>query len=157
MSGEMMPTRHAGRQRRPTSRPTIDLIKKCFPGEVVEHWDDKFNVKARTMQYTLHRIDRTGAISEATNQGEGPKHDGFLLTVSVAKGRYTGPLAVPQTLHEPYWKKYVNAIYNEKADTHLWIVYEHGHRIQPEFHERLMTILGGWSDAKRDRRDDRAR
>jgi RNA polymerase sigma factor (sigma-70 family) len=118
------------------------LVAQHFPEANIVVSGDSFTARRQTMTFTLHPINRDGSISETTHQTEGPKHDGFLVTITTHKGRYAGPLAAPQTLREPYWNQYVNALYDEATDTHLWIVYAYGRRVPAAFHEGLLPLLG---------------
>lgn len=117
-------------------------IKQFYPEARISRSERAFSAKANTMRFTVHPILRDGTISEKTRQEEGPKQDGFMLRVEYSKGRYTGPLVVPTTQTEAYWKTFLNEIYDEKKDSHLWVVYSYGSSVNKQFHTKIVSTLG---------------
>lgn len=118
-----------------------DLILKHFPQAEITVKDDTFAAKGNTMEFTLHRILRDGSITRKTYKTQGPRYNGFVLSVLHSKGRYMGPLVTPQMLREPYWSTFVNEIYNAKENSHLWVIYSYGSRVNREFHQKVLSIL----------------
>jgi len=117
------------------------LIRRHYPAAEISVTATAFSASAGTMPFTLHRIYRDASISRETYRAVGPGRDGFALQVSYSTGRYTGPLATPQTLREPYWSTFVNEVAAAGDSSHLWVSCSYGAGVKKEFHERLLWVL----------------
>ena len=85
----------------------------------------------------------TGEFSPKTYQQEGPNFRGFLLTVTVQKGRYEGQAVVPQELHGPYFPTYISAPMTEDGKNHYWITFSYGGRLDPKLKQAIFAALPG--------------
>ena len=130
------------------SKAITPRIRQSFSDVVATRGDGMLTLQAKTMQFTVHRVDRIGQISSETYQRVGPRHDGFILMVKHSSGRYRGPAVVPQTVRYPYWNTLINEIYDAHSDTHLWINYSFGSRVPRELHNFLLQTLGSPSGVR---------
>jgi hypothetical protein len=108
------------------------LLKNSCPDATVaiaRDKEDELVVQYRTQKFTVHGTDRLGNYNEKPHEKLGPNRRGFLLRVTVQKGSYDGPLAIPQEFSEPYWKTFLaeHPIRGGAADMeYLWVRLSHG-------------------------------
>ncbi|WP_237229132.1 hypothetical protein [Rubinisphaera sp. JC750] len=129
---------------------TPQEAQAALKGLILEHYPDAklnlndrfFAAQANTMEFTVHNILCDGSIKEIPDKYQGPRHDGFTLSVSLKQGVYMGPLVLPQTLRDPYWKTRVDQIVNADRSSHLFVRYSYGSHVErTEFHRSLLAIL----------------
>lgn len=119
------------------------VIREHCPDAAIETTNDVFTAKHGTMMFTLHGGSMTGEFSPKTYQREGPNFGGFLLTVTVEKGRYAGQARVPQELHGPYFPTYINAPTTPDGKDHYWITFSYGSRLDPKLKQAIFAALPG--------------
>jgi len=120
-----------------------ELILTHYPDAKLILNERFFAAQANTMEFTIHRTMRDGTITEIPEQRIGPKHNGFMLSVALNQGQYGGPLILPQTLSRPYWNTHVAQIVNRDNDSHLFVKYSFGSRVETKFHSSVLMLLHG--------------
>lgn len=118
------------------------LVGTHYPEAKVEVSEHEYAARFDTLRFTIHGRSKTGRISEQAYETEGPNSQGFVLRVSLRQGPHRGAAVVPQTLHEPYWRTFINAIRVEGEDAHLWVSFAYGQRVNQDFRDRLIALLG---------------
>ena len=119
-----------------------DLILKHYPDAKLTLNERFFAAQANTMEFTVHNVMRDGSIKEIPDKYPGPKHDGFMLSVTSKEGVYGGPLMLPQTLRHPYWETHVGQIVRKDNSSHLFINYKFGSHVKrTEFHRSILRLL----------------
>jgi hypothetical protein len=94
------------------------LFYRYYPNVSAHMLNDEIHFEADTRIFLIHRQLKTGEWQDASPT-RGPKRGGILCEISLAKGRYLGAAAVPQTFDERYFKVLLLAPYSAKRDAHL--------------------------------------
>jgi hypothetical protein len=128
--------------------PPDELVKK-ITAAIHEHCPDAatqltnglYVAKNGTILFTLHRHQMTGEILAEKYQQEGPNFKGFVLTIGIEPGRYSGQAAVPQELHGPYFPTFITAPPAEDGTNHYWITFSYGSGLDPELKKAIFGAL----------------
>jgi hypothetical protein len=113
------------------------LVRERYPDAHIVGDNGKFSAKHGTMIFTVHRHWKTGEILGKTDQVEGPNYRGFILSVSVAGGKYEGQALVPQTLRRPYWETCIDRPSTEDGKGHYVINFSYGSRLNGDFKKAI--------------------
>lgn len=122
-------------------RKLTDVIREKCPDAQIEVTEKEFIARHGTMQFTMHGRSKTGEVSSATFQQEGPNFKGFLLKVSQQPGPYQGAAVVPQTLQQPYYPVYIDAAATEDGQSHYWVTFAYGSRLDPELKKAIFETI----------------
>jgi hypothetical protein len=129
----------------PPPQEIVDAVTKAIrahcPDAVITVGKDGLTASHNTMTFTLHGRSMTGEISAKTHTEEGPNFKGFLLRLTLEDGSYQGQAAVPQTLQDPYWRTFLDAIPVPGANRHYWLSFAEGTRLDPELRKAIFAAL----------------
>lgn len=104
--------------------------------------DRQITVEDRTRDFQVYSVFKDGRVAEQLHVECGPKHDGFLLQVTLQPGRYQGAAVIPQDIRHPYWTTYVNAIESLDKTSHLHVRLSYGSRTDRDLLAQLKEALG---------------
>jgi hypothetical protein len=110
----------------------------------------QITVEDRTRDFQVYSVFKDGRVAEQLHVERGPKHDGFLLQVTLQPGRYQGAAEIPQDIRHPYWTTYVNAIELPDKESHLHVQLSYGSRTDRELLDRLKEVVGIRMPARND-------
>ena len=116
-------------------------IRRLCPEARISVDGEKFVARHGTMTFTLHNRSKTGEISPETHQAEGPNYRGFILTIAREPGPYQGAAEIPQTLDEPYFSTFINAVPTADGRGHLRIGLSYGRQIDEQLKQALLAAL----------------
>jgi len=94
------------------------LFRRFYPRVSASAVDAEIRFEADTRVFLIHHQMKTGEWQDASPT-RGPKRGGILCEISLAKGRFQGAAAVPQTFDERYFKVLLLAPYSPSRDAHL--------------------------------------
>jgi len=117
------------------------VIRSYDPGAAVAIENGAYVYRHHTQTFKVHAIDKTGQISEAAQDEEGPNVDGILLTVFLQEGSYQGAAEIPQELKKTYWTTFVNA-YPAAGDKHLLLNLSYGSRADKKLIAAIKACMG---------------
>ncbi|MBT7162848.1 MAG: hypothetical protein HN849_28905 [Victivallales bacterium] len=117
------------------------LVAEHFPDAVVAQDNGKYTAKHGTIVCTVHGRSLTGRVSAQRYEKEGPNYKGFMISISVAKGRYDGQTSVPQTLNQLYWKTYFTCPSTRDGKRHYVIKFSFGSRLDNDFKKAVFEAL----------------
>jgi hypothetical protein len=118
-----------------------EVIRRHCPEVRISADKEKFVAKHATMIFTLHNRSKTGEISQHTYQAEGPNHKGFIVTVWRDEGPYEGAAVMPQTMEEPYYSTFIDAVPTEDRRGHLRVGFSYGRRIDENLKQAIRAAL----------------
>ena len=116
------------------------ILKPC-PETKIETKADVFTAQFKTINLTIHNLEKTGELSPKTHQQVGPNNNGFILNITHKTGPYAGQLKVPQEMRGPYFSTYVDARPTADGKDHYWIVWSLGSRLSPMVRKTIIDAL----------------
>ena len=117
------------------------VIREACPDAMIQVTNNLFTAKYGTMLFTLHGHKMTGEMLPQTRQEEGPNFKGFVLTVRTESGRYEGQSWIPQELHGPYFKTFIDGPPTDDGKDHYWITFSYGSRLDPKLKQAILNAL----------------
>lgn len=122
-------------------RALTPIVRTHFPEAKIQVTDTSYVAKRGTMDFTVHRRQKTGEVLATTHIEEGPNFEGFLLRVELQEGpRYQGALRIPQDNPQPYWTTFLDSRTMSK-DRHFFIRFSYGSRLKEEFKKAILDAL----------------
>ena len=121
-------------------RALTPIVRTHFPEAQIQVTETSYVAKRGTMDFTVHRRQKTGEVLAMTHIEEGPNFEGFLLRVELQEGRYQGALRIPQEMSEPYWTTFLDSRTVSK-DRHFFIRFSYGSRLKEEFKKAILDAL----------------
>ena len=121
------------------------VIREHCPEAAIEATENAFSAKDGTMIFTEHGRAKTGRVLHGTYQKEGPNYKGFLLTITVRKDGYRGPLHVPQELNGVYFPTCFNVTQAPAGIGYYWIHFSYGKSLDPKLKQSIFDALPGKS------------
>jgi hypothetical protein len=118
-----------------------EMIRKHCPEATIDKDGDAFNAKHGTMIFSVHRRSKTGEVSPDLDRVEGPNFKGFMLRVSLGKGKYEGAAQVPQTLKEPYYSVFIDAPPTADRMNHYQVSFSYGSRLDPDLKKAIFEMI----------------
>lgn len=131
----------AGEDLGAIEKSVTPVVRKYFPDAQIKVEGDSYVAKRETMEFQVHSRYKSGEIDPKAHAEEGPNEKGFLLQVMRVKGPYEGAAMVPQSLSEPYWTTYVNAVPTADGSGHWHILLSYGVELDQSFRSELMKAL----------------
>lgn len=116
-------------------------IRQHHPGAKVEGEGNRLVYRLRTHTFKIHTIHKNGRISQKPHDEEGPNVDGILVEVTIHDGNYLGQAEIPQDLHRPYWRTFINA-YPVSGGQYLWVSISYGTRTDKKLVDSIKTCFG---------------
>jgi hypothetical protein len=117
------------------------VIRSYDPQAVAAIESGAYVYRSHTQTFKVHAIDKTGKISEAAYEEEGPNVDGILLGITLEEGSYQGAADIPVELRKPYWTTFVNA-YPVAGGKHLLLNLSYGSRADKKLIEAIKACMG---------------
>jgi hypothetical protein len=118
-----------------------ETIRKQCPGAKIDVIDDTFIAKDGTMIFSVHRRSKTGEVYPELDRVEGPNFKGFMLRISLNKGKYEGAAQVPQTLKEPYYSVYIDAPSTGDRMNHYQVSFSYGSRLDADLKNAILEMI----------------
>ena len=85
------------------------VLETAAPRVTVAFEGHTLVAKCRTRRFSVHAIDKTGAIASAPDSELGPDHKGFLMKAWVEPAATPRAADPPQDVRRPYWTTHLNA------------------------------------------------
>ena len=104
--------------------------------------DKQIIAEYRSRDFQVYSVFKDGSVAEQLHVERGPKHDGFLLQVTLQPGHYQGAAVILQDIRHPYWTTYLNAIESTDKEWHLHIRLSYGSRTDRELLGHLKEAIG---------------
>ena len=123
------------------------LLKASCLDATVQLEAEELTVCYKTQKFMVHNSDRTGIYSQELHEEFGPNRGGFLLRVTLRASKYKGPLVIPQTRREPYWKTYLNEydVKGEEAGAVFWMSLSYSDATPPNLLTRIKKCVASAS------------
>ena len=117
------------------------LVREHFPDAVITRDEKLFSASHGTTEFMVHPRQRDGKILATPEKVQGPNYKGFTLQIRIQPGRYAGAAIVPQDLKEPYWTTHIDGPTVPGQDSHYWISFSYGGRLDEKFKTTLLDAL----------------
>jgi hypothetical protein len=92
------------------------LVEKYYPKAKVTLNDQTIHFEFNTRKFWIHELNRTGDRWQDAVEESGPQPGGIYGDIALRQGKYSGPLVLPVTFDERYYKLYYAMPYSRKLD-----------------------------------------
>ena len=120
------------------------LFRRFYPGVSASTADAEIRFESDTRVFSIHHPTKTGEWQDASPT-RGPNRGGILCEILLAKGRFQGAAAVPQTFDEKYFKVLLLAPYSTRRDAHLIVRLSFPDGTSKEFLRRFTELVNAFA------------
>jgi hypothetical protein len=121
----------------PDLKPLLEeirkLVEKHYPKAKITRKDQTIHFEYNTRRFMIHNLNRIGDAWQDAHEEPGPQPGGIYGDLELRPGAYTGPLALPVTFDQRYFKLYYATPYSKRLDRHLYIHLKYPERAPKDF------------------------
>jgi hypothetical protein len=116
------------------------VVLRHYPGATSHVLDGKIYFERDTRIFLVHHPLKSGEWQDPVEE-RGPKLNGVIVEIAIARGPYGGAAMLPQSFSHHYFTRFVTAPYSEKLDAHLHVTVKHAARVSQDFLKELTAVL----------------